>query len=514
MAINLPSRRDLRALAADLGMALSESDVSSYLRYFADAVAAYDALDRIPDNLPPVKYPRTPGHRPEDKDNPYNAWIVKTTIRGKRTGKLAGKTAAIKDSICVAGVPLKNGANVMEGYVPEVDATVVTRILDAGGTVLGKSECEYFCYSSGSHTGASGTVDNPIKPGHSAGGSSSGSAALVAGGEVDLALGTDVSGSIRIPAAHCGIYGMYPTFGLVPYTGVVPYEFTADNIGPLTASVADNALLLEVIAGFDGIDPRQSTIRPKVARYTQALGQGVKGLRLGLVKEGFEQPTSMPEVNATVRAAAKRFAKLGVVVEEVSIPWHIDAMLIESVYETEGFYMNMVGNGLGTNHGGLYLNSLGDKIAGWRERADEFPANVKLALLLGAYANRQHHGRYYGKAQNLIRKVTAAFDAALSRYDLLAMPTCLALPRPNPPLDAPPEVVIAHAFENVENTSTTNHTHHPSFSIPCGMIDGCPVGIMLIAKHYDESTIYRAAHAFEQAVDWRKISAQPGKRAR
>src|SRR5262249_54354172 len=150
---------------------------------------------------------------------------------------------------------MTNGASTLEGYIPDTDASIVTRILDAGGTIIGKTNCEFFCFSSGSHTCAAGPVHNPHKMGHSAGGSSSGSAVVLATGEADMAIGADQGGSIRIPSALSGIYGMKATFGLVPYTGVMPVEFTLDHTGPMTRNVRDNALLLEVIAGPDGLDP-------------------------------------------------------------------------------------------------------------------------------------------------------------------------------------------------------------------------------------------------------------------
>src|SRR4030095_8107689 len=206
-------------------------------------------VDAMPDNLPPVKYPRTPGYRPGPEENKHNAWYVKTTVNGAPRGKLKGKTIALKDNIMLAGVPMMNGAATLEGYVPDIDATVVHRILDAGGTIAGKAHCEYFCLSGGSHTNATGPVHNPHKMGYSAGGSSSRRVVLVALREVDMAIGGDQGGSIRMPASFCGIYGMKPTHGLVPYTGIMPIEITVDHTGPMTANVADNALLLEVIAG-------------------------------------------------------------------------------------------------------------------------------------------------------------------------------------------------------------------------------------------------------------------------
>src|SRR5258708_10143963 len=257
--------------------------------------AAYDAVDAMPDDVPAVTYPRTPGYRPEGEENKYNAWYVKTTVKGAPSGKLAGKTVALKDNVCLAGVPMMNGASTLEGYTPDTDATIVTRMLDAGGTILGKVHCEYFCSSGGSHTCAAGAVHNPHKMGYSAGGSSSGSAVVVSTGEADMAIGGDQGGSIRIPASFSGIYGMKATYGLVPYTGVMPIELTIDHTGPMTRNVRDNALLLEVLAGADGLDPRQGT--PKVSSYTEALGGGVKGLRIGVLPQGFGHPTSETHVD-------------------------------------------------------------------------------------------------------------------------------------------------------------------------------------------------------------------------
>src|SRR2546423_8345863 len=281
----LPTPDELRAVGRQLGLTLSDDDVKFFLDTMGGSVAAYHAIEAMADPMPPVKYPRTPGYRPQGAENKYNAWYYKSEVQGAPSGKLKGKRIALKDNVCLAGVPMMNGASSLEGYVPDVDATIVTRILDAGGTILGKVHCEYFCFSGGSHTSSSGPVHNPHRMGYSAGGSSSGSAALVAAGEVDLAIGGDQGGSIRMPASYCGVYGMKATHGLVPYTGVMPIELFVDHTGPMTSTVADNALMLEVIAGPDGYDPRQFS--PKVEKYTQALGGSVKGMKIALVKEGF-----------------------------------------------------------------------------------------------------------------------------------------------------------------------------------------------------------------------------------
>src|ERR1700688_563068 len=321
MTVRRPNLEQLRAVAEDLGMNMSQEDLESYSALMEPNFAAYDVIEAMPDYLPEVKYPRTPGYRPEGEENKYNAWYYKTTIKGASSGKLAGKTVAIKDNVSVAGVPMMNGASTLEGYIPDTDATIVTRILDAGGTIVGKTHCEYFCFSGGSHTCAAGAVHNPHKMGYSSGGSSSGSAVVVATGEADMAIGGDQGGSIRIPASFSGIYGMKGTHGLVPYTGVMPIEVTIDHTGPMTRNVRDNALLLEVLAGADGLDPRQGA--PEVARYTQALDEGVKGLRIRIVKEGFGHPSSERDVDAKVMAGGELFKKLGATVDEIAVPMHL-----------------------------------------------------------------------------------------------------------------------------------------------------------------------------------------------
>jgi len=498
MPVTRPTVAQVRALADDLGFTLSDADAQSFLGLMAGSFAAYDAVAAMPDHVPAVRYPRTPGYRPEGAENRYNAWYVKTTVKGTQTGKLAGKTIVLKDNVCLAGVPMMNGASTLEGYVPDVDATIVTRMLDAGGTIVGKAHCEYFCFSGGSHTCAAGPVHNPRKPGYSAGGSSSGSAALVAAGEVDMAIGGDQGGSIRIPASYCGIYGMKPTHGLVPYTGIMPIELTLDHAGPMTATVADNALLLEVLAGADGLDPRQYA--PRTAPYTEALGRGVDGLRIGVVKEGFGHHNSEKDVDASVRSAAAVFGKLGAKVGEVSVPMHAMGPAIWSPIALEGATeLMMKGNGFGTNWRGLYVTSLIDAHSAWRHRADELSDTLKLSMLLGHYFVKHHRGHFYAKAQNLSRKLRDAYDAALADFDVLVMPTLPLKATPLPPADAPREVSIQRAFEMISNTAPFDATGHPAMSVPCGQSDGLPIGLMLIGKHWEESTIYRAAHAFEQA---------------
>ena len=504
--VRRPTLEQMHDIVDSLHLSMSQGEIAEYLEVLEGTFQAYDRVNQLPDYLPPVRYPRTPGYRPGPNENPLNAWAVKTEVRGAAHGPLSGKRVVLKDNICLAGVPMMNGASTLEGYVPDIDATVVVRILDAGGTIVGKAHCEYFCLSGGSHTSAYGPVHNPYKHGYSAGGSSSGCGALVGAGEVEMAIGGDQGGSVRMPASYSGCYGMKATHGLVPYTGIMPIEATVDHAGPMTATVADNALLLEVIAGADGLDPRQYDVQVEKYSYTTGLGRGVSGMRIGLVTEGFGWPSSEPDVDAKVREAAERLRGAGALVEPVSIPMHRDGSAIWTPIILEGLVAQMMsGNGMGFNWKGLYTTSLLDFHANWRTRADELSRTLKISMLAGEYFIKHHRGHFYAKAQNLGRLLRKTYDDVLARYDLLMMPTLPMKATPLPPNNAPLALWCQRGFEMLPNTCGFDVSGHPAMSIPCGLSDGLPVGMMLVGKHYAETTIYRAAHAFEQLGDWRNF---------
>ena len=503
MTIKRPTLSQMRDMASRFGMSLSDADLEEYREIIEPYMQAYDRLDAMPDYLPEVRYPRSPGHFPNPTENPLNAWYVKTEVRGAPDGKLRGKRIALKDTICLAGVPMMNGSSIMEGYTPEIDATIVTRMLDAGAVIVGKAHCENFCLSGGSHTNAKGPIHNPWKRGYMAGGSSGGSAALVAAGEVDMAIAGDQGGSIRIPASNCGVYGMKPTHGLVPYTGAMPIEQTIDHLGPVTNNVADNALLLEVLAGEDGLDPRQ--YKPTVYSYTEALGRGVQGMRIGILKEGFSHENSEPDVDTKVMQAADRFRELGARVEEISIPEHYTAMDAWTAITLEGLQDGMMwGNSTGTNYRGLFLPSMTDHMAQWQGRADELSHSLKACMFVGEHFQRQYRGRFYGKGQNIMRLCNERYMAALKQYDLLLMPTLPIKPQPHPPADCSLSLYVQRAFEMVPNTAPFNGGL-PAMSIPCGLSEGLPIGMMLVGPQYGEMKIYQAADAFEQSGDWRNM---------
>jgi amidase len=504
MAFQDPSLSDLRQVATQLNLKLSDADLVEFRSLLSDACRAYAAVDAMPDFLPEVKYGREPGYRPKGDENRYGAWYVKTKVKGAARGPLSGRTVVLKDNICLSGVPMAGGTSILEGFVPKVDATVACRVLEAGGEIVGKAVCENFSTSGGSHTCATGPIHNPRKHGHTAGGSSSGCAALVAAGEVEMAIGGDQGGSIRLPSSFCGIYGLKPTHGLVPYSGIMSMETTFDHTGPMTANVRDNALLLEVIAGPDGIDGRQKRFQPEA--YTQAVELGISGCRIGVVREGFGQPNSEPEVDAKVRAAAAQFRNLGATVDDVSIPRHLAGAAIFIPIAAEGMTRQMMlDNGFGQNQEGLALLDLRDANAAWRERTDELPETLKLFLLMGQYGLWRYGGRYYAKCANLRRQLRATYDEALNSYDLLLMPTTPMVAPPLPAANASRAEIIQRGLEMLVNTQQFDITGHPALSLPCGLSRDLPVGMMLVGRHYAETMIYRAAAAFESSGDWQKM---------
>jgi amidase len=500
MPVRKPSIEDLRKAATAFHLSLTPEDLASFHGLTDGVIASYRRLDELSEPRPAVKYPRTTGYRPGPEENKLNAWYWKCSIKGAPSGKLAGKKFAIKDNVCVAGIPMMNGTAVLEGYIPDIDATVVTRILDAGGEIAGKAVCESLCFSGGSHTSDPMPVHNPHKRGYTAGGSSSGSGALVAAGEVDMAIGGDQGGSIRIPASWCGIAGLKPTYGLVPYTGVFPIELTLDHTGPMARTVADVAVFLEAIAGPDGLDPRQRDVRTD--KYAEAIKGNVNGLRLAIVKEGFGwEGASEKDVDQMVQDAVHKLERMGAKVTTISLPMHRDGLHVWNAIAVEGATMLMVrGNSMGTNWKGHYTTSLLDVYArGWQSRADDLSETTKLVVMLGQYMQDNYHGRYYAKAQNIARSLRGAYDEALQQADLLVMPTLPMKATPIPSPTASREEYVARALEMIPNTCPFDVTGHPALTVPCGMSSGLPVGMMLVGRHWEDGTVLRAGHAFEQA---------------
>ncbi|WP_431909764.1 amidase [Amycolatopsis thermoflava] len=506
MPVVPPSPEELAELAARHGFRLGEADRKSFAGLVEANLAAHEAVERLYTRSAPSA-PRRDYEWPAD--NPLGAWYVRTRIPPTGEGPLSGREVVIKDNIAVAGVPMMNGSRAVEGFVPRRDATVVSRVLAAGGTIVGKAVCEDLCYSGSSFTSASGPVRNPWDPTRHAGGSSSGNAALLAAGEADFAIGGDQGGSVRIPAAFCGVVGHKPTHGLVPYTGAFPIETTIDHLGPMTRTVRDAALLLSVLAGDDGFDPRQFRT-PEPPDYLAAVEQDIRGVRVGVLAEGFGLPMSEPGVDDAVRAAADRLAAAGAVVSEVSVPWHREGLDVWTVIGTDGTARQMIdGNGYGMNVPGRYDPELMVHFArGRRVHADDMSDTLKTMILTGAYAAERYDMRHYAMARELAWELRAGYDAALAEVDVLVLPTVPYVAKPLPGPDATREERMVNALGMVGNTAPFDASGHPAISVPAAPVDGLPTGLMIAGRRFDDATVLRVAAAYEREVGGFPVAAR------
>ncbi len=507
MTFTAPTLADLQDGAERLGLsALSLEDAGTIRAALDNAVASLQRLDAMPDPAVPGAdhSPRPPGHAPAAAENAYGAWAWLGPIEGSSKGLLAGKSVGVKDNTLVRGWPMRNGSRVFDGFTAGADATVVTRILAAGGAIAGKTVCENLSFSGHSHTSWPARVQNPRVPGHGAGGSSSGSAAAIAAGDVSMALGCDQGGSIRIPAAWCGIVGLKPTHGLVPYSGICALEASIDHCGPMGATVEDVARLLTVIAGPDALDPRQPATIPEVD-YLASLSEGLRGLRIGVVAEGFGRPESDPVTDEAVHSALARMQGAGAEIERVSVP-HQEMFDIWNAICVEGTAALMFGAGTGGYAEGHVDMALLDSFAeGWRSDPDALSGSALMTLLLGNYLQHRYHARYYAKAQALRGAVRAAYTKAFGHCHLLAMPTTPFGALPMPPTQATLAEVLAAALPMIGNTAALNASGHPAISVPCGMRDGKPIGLMLVARHFEDGLTLRAAAGLEALGDWQAL---------
>lgn len=501
MKLTRPDLDELNELATKLGMPVNATRAAEILQIIDTHLQGFDAVNEmdIADIESPV-YPRQAPYRPAESDNPCNAWAWRTHIAGADSGPLNGRRIALKDTILLAGVPVASGSGVLQSHIADSDATVVQRLLNAGGTILGTAQCEDFCVSGGSHTGIFGPVHNPHRHGHAAGGSSSGCAALVAAGAVDMAIGGDQGGSIRIPAAWCGINGMKPTWNLVPYSGAASIEPSLDHLGPMTLNVADNALFLSVLAGPEEcFSPSDNDVRD----YHSNIDAGVKGLRIGVLQEGFATSEISPAVIDNVMAAVLRLQAAGAQISYLSIPEHAQYRACNTPIEIEGMFNQVfLANGIGSGEWGIHSGEFTQSLSQWRDNAAQFNPLVQAAIMTGAYVKQHFHGRFYAKAQAIRRCLNAAYERAFQQYDILVMPTLPDVAPALPPADASLADSFKSSSEMVVNTAQFDVTGHPAMSTPCGLVNGLPVGMMLVGRKYQEGIIYRTAMALETAAPW------------
>jgi aspartyl-tRNA(Asn)/glutamyl-tRNA(Gln) amidotransferase subunit A len=393
-------------------------------------------------------------------------------VRGGYRGPLHGIPIALKDLVLTRGIRTTCGSRILRDWIPDADATVASRLAQAGAVLLGKLNMHEFAYGPTGVNPHYGTPRNPWDRQRIPGGSSSGSGVAVAAGLCAGALGTDTGGSVRIPAALCGLVGLKPTYGRVSRAGVIPLAWSLDHVGPMTRTVADAALLLQVLAGRDPADP--STADVPVPDYRRALQREMVGLRLGLPKALFFERLD-PEVRAAVLAAARALEGLGATIREVPLP----------MMQHAGPACFAIIAAEATAYHEPYLKT----------RAAEYGADVRARLTTGQFILAGH----YLKAQRARQVIRAELDAALRDLNALVLPTT---PIPAPLVDAREVTVDGHTEDVrgwlVRCTRPINVTGHPALSIPCGLTTaGLPIGLQLVGRHFDEATLLRIGHAFE-----------------
>ena len=511
-----------------------------------------DAEDYIHPALSPVltAEPRTFWELDSD-ENPLNAWRHRCELVAARptSSLLQGRTIAIKDNISIGGLPTTCGTFTellcKDGQLPlsPIDASVVSRVLSAGATIKGSSTCENYCASPLSYSAATGPVHNPRLRGFTTGGSSSGSAALVTastlhdkqgtfGQTVDIALGGDQAGSVRIPASYCGIYGMKPTYGLVPYTGAVPLAPMLDHLGPIASTLEDVALLLQVIAGYDGIDPRmtpESPLRHQVPNYSQTLkdfkhrtlGDGEafgSGLRIGILTESFEILGLSDQVRDTVLDSARRFfTAAGAEVIDVSVPMHHQGSLIWTA-STRTSMSEWACQGKTSG----FLSFLPPHIqARWPpdQRMYELltatnPAAMNV-MLSGPFLQAKFGPSVEAKAHRKVFELRAAYDEVFMQVDILVTPCAPTVAMEHPKMqdsEGPSSVMekVSVAVGVTTNTAPFNVTGHPALNVPCGFGRNpnqgeveLPIGMQLVGRRWEDAVVLKAAAVFEEG---RKIS--------
>ena len=510
----VPDVDEVVAVAKELGIHLGPEEAVLYRKYLLEQLSELDRFvqARLEEPMPTmVSTARTPGCRPRPEDDPLNAWTWKCRIDPAAGGVLDGKTVSYKDHIAVAGMPMSFGAFALEGFVPDFDATVVTRVLQSGGTVVGKNVMNGLSggFGTGGGIGDYGRPLNPHHHEHVTGGSSSGSAAAVAAREVDISFGGDQGGSIRIPAAFCGIVGHKPTFGLVSHFGIgFGSDQSIDYTGPMTRTVEDAAAALQATAGYDPYDPRQTRDVPTEMDLLARLAEGVTGLRVGILEEGFDGAEA--DVRDLVLAAVDVLARTGAEVSKVSVPAHHAIRTAQAALSNEGalalFRTGFFGAFTRTYYPAPVIAAI-NKL--WASQADMLAPRTKLSLIAAELTRRTYHGRVYAKAQNVRPAYIKAYDAALADVDVLIMPTCLmTAPKSHRPatfLDAVEDNLASNSKGFSRNTQPFNYTGHPALALPVGKSRGLPVSMQLVGRFFDDPLLLRVANAFQHATDWDRI---------
>ncbi len=417
-------------------------------------------------------------------------------LRGEPVGALAGLPVAVKDVLCTAGQPTTCGSKILQHFIPPYDAHVIRRLKAADAVLLGKTNMDEFAMGSSTENSAYQTTRNPWDLERIPGGSSGGSAAAVAAGEAPLALGTDTGGSIRQPAALCGVTGLKPTYGRVSRYGLVAYASSLDQVGPLATTVADAALLLEVIAGHD---PRDSTsVAKPVPPYSQTVNQPVRPLTLGVAREYFGAGLDA-EVEQCVRTALRVYEDLGATIREVSLPHSPFAVATYYLVAMAEASSNLARyDGVHYGHRSAKHKDLIDMYC--QSRGEGFGAEVKRRIMLGTYAlSSGYKDAYYLKALQVRRLIKEDFDRAFAECDAILGPTT---PTAAFTIGEKVEDPLAMYLSDIY-TISANLAGLPGISVPCGLTAaGLPVGLQILAPAFEEEKLLRIARMYEQATDW------------
>ena len=422
--------------------------------------------------------------------------IDEALAAGESLPPLAGVPLAIKDNLCTKGIRTTCSSRMLETFVPPYESTVTERLWQAGAVLLGKTNLDEFAMGSSTETSAFGATSNPWDISRVPGGSSGGSAAAVAAGECMAALGSDTGGSIRQPASFCGVVGLKPTYGRVSRWGLVAFASSLDQVGPFTTNVADAAELLQVIAGSD---PRDSTcLNVAVPDYCSALSQPMSGVRIGLIRECFDQNGLDAQVKRTVLAAAEKLQSLGAELVEVSCPRFSDGIATYYVIAPSEASANLARYD-GVKYG--YRAEGADALAAMtaRSRAEGFGSEVQRRILIGTYAlSAGYMDAYYKKAQQVRTLIRQDFDTAFQTVDVLLTPTSPTTAfQVGAHADDPLAMYLADLL-----TIPANLAGLPAISLPCGFDDdGLPIGVQLIANVLEESRLLQVAFHYEQAAN-------------
>ena len=414
--------------------------------------------------------------------------------KGQLEGALFGMPIGIKDNIVTNDLRTTCASRILENFDPIYDATVVKKLHQSGAITIGKLNMDEFAMGSSNENSAYNTVRNPWNTNHVPGGSSGGSAAAVAAGEVLFSLGSDTGGSIRQPASFCGVVGLKPTYGRVSRFGLVAFASSLDQIGPITNTVEDNAFLLEAIAGIDPMDGTSANV--EVPKFTEALTGDIKSLRIAVPKEYLGEGVS-EEVRNSVLEALKVLESLGATWEEVSLPHSKYALATYYLLSSSEASANLARFD-GVRYG--YRSDNADTLIDMYKhtRAEGFGKEVKRRIMLGTFAlSSGYYDAYYKKAQQVRTLIKKDFEDVFEKYDVIVGPTT---PTPAFKIGEKTSDPLT-MYVNDILTIPVNLAGVPGISVPCGLSsEGLPLGLQIIGKHFDESTVYRVAHAFEQAT--------------